>query len=93
MTRLSKCFNHYVHRIVREDPHQFDNVSTIVSDANVPGEGEHKIMEFTRHQRAMTSHECNTRHDLYGGVYPSKASNISILYKTILSVCVFGVPL
>jgi hypothetical protein len=64
---------------MRENPHQFDNVSTIVSDANVPGEGEHKIMEFTRHQLEMGSHEYNTRHMLYGGVYPSTASHISFL--------------
>jgi 5'-3' exoribonuclease 2 len=66
MTRLSKCFHHYVHRVLREDA-QFDNVSIIVSDANVPGEGEHKITEFISQQRKPASHECKTRHVIYGG--------------------------
>jgi len=41
-------------------------LQVVFSDASVPGEGEHKILDFIRSQRASESYDPNTSHCIYG---------------------------
>ncbi|KPP78609.1 5'-3' exoribonuclease 2-like [Scleropages formosus] len=80
MDNLAKCLRYYIAERLSNDPgwrNLTDVLTTVpliinfvsqvvLSDASVPGEGEHKIMDFIRRQRAQPNHDPNTHHCLCG---------------------------
>lgn len=65
MQVLSAALRYWCQLKLNQDP-AWANLKVIISDASVPGEGEHKIMEFVRSQRSSPEHDPNTRHVMYG---------------------------
>ena len=62
MKDLRVFLDYYIAKTLQTHP-ALHNLNVVVSDSDVPGEGEHKIMEFIRSQRTQPdyspSHEPN----------------------------------
>ncbi|CAD6184562.1 unnamed protein product [Caenorhabditis auriculariae] len=65
MARLADALKYYIHDRITNDA-AWAKIEVILSDANVPGEGEHKIMDFVRKQRSNPAHDPDTVHCLCG---------------------------
>ncbi|GAA6005367.1 hypothetical protein JCM11491_002675 [Sporobolomyces phaffii] len=65
MARLSKQLKYFLAKKVSEDA-DWRGVEIILSGHEVPGEGEHKIMEYIRLTKAQPGYDANMRHCLYG---------------------------
>ena len=56
----------FIRKKIKEDP-LWRNLEIVFSGHDVPGEGEHKIMQYIRDTRSKPGYEPNTRHCMYGG--------------------------
>jgi 5'-3' exoribonuclease 1 len=65
MAKLSKHLRYFVNKKVSEDE-DWQGVEVVLSGHEVPGEGEHKIMEYIRQAKAQKNYDPNMRHCLYG---------------------------
>ncbi|KAG5439477.1 hypothetical protein PCANB_002051 [Pneumocystis canis] len=65
MKKLSEQLKYFINRKVSEDSN-WKGIEIIFSGHEVPGEGEHKIMEYIRLSKAQPDYEPNLRHCLYG---------------------------
>ncbi|XP_052760032.1 5'-3' exoribonuclease 1-like [Mya arenaria] len=65
MVRLQEQLKYFVVKKVSQDP-LWKGVRVYLSGHETPGEGEHKIMDFIRAERADPNYDPNTRHCLYG---------------------------
>ncbi|PVG00570.1 hypothetical protein CPB86DRAFT_194003 [Serendipita vermifera] len=65
MTLLADSLRYWVVKKLNNDP-GWKYLEVIISDASVPGEGEHKIMDFIRRQRVSEHYDPNTKHVIYG---------------------------
>ena len=65
MARLSEQLKYFVNKKVSEDA-DWQGCEIVLSGHEVPGEGEHKIMEYIRQAKSQPDYDPNVRHCLYG---------------------------
>lgn len=75
MDLLAAALRYWVAYKMNTDP-GWANLQVIISDASVPGEGEHKIMDFVRRQRSQPGYDPNTTHVFYGLVRLASSSHM-----------------
>lgn len=65
MAKLTEQLKYFISKKVSEDV-EWQGVEIVLSGHEVPGEGEHKIMEYIRKTKAQPGYNPNIRHCLYG---------------------------
>ena len=65
MAKLTKHLKYFINKKVSEDA-DWQGVEVVLSGHEVPGEGEHKVMEYIRLAKAQPDYDPNMRHCLYG---------------------------
>ncbi|GMH92275.1 hypothetical protein TL16_g12296 [Triparma laevis f. inornata] len=65
MRKVSDCIKYFIRKKIKEDP-LWQNLQIYFSGHEVPGEGEHKIMQHIRDQKAKPNYLPNQRHCMYG---------------------------
>eukprot|EP00347_Sterkiella_histriomuscorum_P002677 403367227 len=66
MFELCKQLHFFVQYKTNVDPLYQNLAQVIVSDGSIPGEGEHKMMDFIRQAKQSPQYDPNTRHCFYG---------------------------
>lgn len=65
MAKLTQQLKYFISKKVSEDV-DWQGVEVVLSGHEVPGEGEHKVMEYIRQAKAQPGYDPNVRHCLYG---------------------------
>ena len=65
MARLTRQLKYFIAKKVSEDI-DWQGCEIVLSGHEVPGEGEHKIMEYIRQAKSQANYNPNVRHCLYG---------------------------
>ncbi|KAJ9302887.1 hypothetical protein DTO271G3_261 [Paecilomyces variotii] len=65
MAKLTQQLKYFINKKISEDV-EWQGVDIVLSGHEVPGEGEHKIMEYIRQAKAQPGYDANVRHCLYG---------------------------
>ncbi|KAI9990834.1 hypothetical protein PInf_018446 [Phytophthora infestans] len=65
LSKLSQHLVYFVRQKMKSDP-LWARLEVFFSGSEVPGEGEHKIVEFIRHRKMTDDYEANLRHCMYG---------------------------
>lgn len=65
MAKLTSNLKYFIHKKMTEDS-RWSEVKVILSGHEVPGEGEHKIMQFIRTMKSQPEYNPNLRHCIYG---------------------------
>ncbi|KAI5923853.1 exoribonuclease 1 [Camillea tinctor] len=65
MAKLTQQLKYFINKKISEDS-DWQGCDIVLSGHEVPGEGEHKIMEYIRNAKAQLDYHSNVRHCLYG---------------------------
>lgn len=75
MQRASQALKDYIiHRLNTNAA--WKNLNVLFSDSGVPGEGEHKLLQFLRYARTLPDYNPNLHHCIYGMVSSSRVVDV-----------------